>query len=334
MIDSDIRTLFEEALGDDTPAHPTPDEDVARGRRLRRRRRQFHALAGLVATASIALAFALIPGPGFSGDDAEIAADGEQPLTTEVAPTLLLDDPEWAVWNADLSGDGGRIQYKRGIESVYISWYEFDDPATTGLGNYRSQGLPEIPTTVLGHDAAIFEPDDGFYDLVWQENGVEVSVSGSFDSIEEFQDLVERVYEADEQTWLSFMDDATRTFDNAEAIAEIAANVPVTETFQSRVAGRLDFIDPADEQLLTQEVLHWAACGWVRKRLDGYENQDPSYADDHLAQVLDYADAHNAVTEEPVWDYAEAIVAGEDTVNGRPLYDLFYASKALRCGGW
>lgn len=328
MIDTELRTLFNELLQDETPPMPTIDEDLARGWRLRNRRRRRIAAAGIASAAAITLAAAVLPGSVMQGADVSLGPSTSTMTDADTNPFFLLDDPAWTMMRADLS-DVKTAWYKRGSDRATIAWYHVEDPATSALAQNRRAGLAEIATTVLGSDASIFARDDGF-ELVWRDGTIELSVNAVIGSLDEMHGLAESLRQVDAETFLATGDDELH--DNSAAIEEIASNVPVPDNFASLVEDRLNRFDPADEQGLTEGVMHWVACGWIREWVDAERSNDRNQIRTELSAVVDWAAEHDAITDATVWTSAQTIIDGETTVEGRTRTESVL--DGVSCGGW
>lgn len=330
MIDTELRALFDEVLQDEPLKTPTVHDDVARGRRLQHRRRRRIATAALGAAIVTAVTATDLPGTLMRSADIPLGPSTETVTQIDANPFFLINDPAWTIMRADLS-DVKTAWYKRGSDRATISWYDVEDPTTSSLVQNREAALTEIPTTVLGRDGSIFILADGF-ELIWWDGATEISVTAQVSSLDEFQAVIETVHEVDAETWIGATERSARDYDNAAAIAEIASNVPVPDNFPSLAEGRLDRIDPDDEQGLTEGALHWVACAWVREWVDAERPSDRIDIRDQLSQVVDWAAEHNAITDATVWTSAQTIIDGETTVEGHTRTESIL--DGVSCGGW
>lgn len=151
---------------------------------------------------------------------------------------------------------------------------------------------------------------------------------------DDFTEVIDSLQEVDSASWRRTTDDyAPDHYDNTAIVASLAAELPVPDTFGGDIgADRLSSVDPSDEAAMKVGVAHWAACHWVRNWVYGQSDDEPADVVDELTTVVTWAETHDAITEESVWDYVDAIIAGEDTINGNSM--ARHAADYLRCGGW
>jgi hypothetical protein len=330
VIDTELRALFDEVLQNEPLKTPTVDDDVARGRRLQHRRRRRIATAALGAAIVTAVTATALPGTLMRSADAPLGPSTETVTQIDANPFFLINDPAWTIMRAEID-DVKAAWYKRGSDRATISWYDVEDQTSSSLVQNREAALTEVSTTVLGRDGSIFILADGF-ELIWWDGATEISVRAQVGSLDEFQAVIDTVREVDAETWLSATERYAHDYDNVAAIAEIASNVPVPDSFPSLAEGRLDRIDPDDEQGLTEGTLHWVACAWVREWVDAERSSDRIDIRDQLSQVVDWAAEHDVRMDKTVWTSAQAITDGKWTVEGRSIAD--HAPEELRCGGW
>ena len=294
--------------------------DVEPPRRGRSRRRII-ALAGVAAVAASAV---VIVQPG--GDDSPAWA-AEVLAVAEVAPLLLVDNPEWEITSAnEFSVEYGALTFSDGDSELTLSWLPESSYASLLSDRQQSSDLEE-EVVVAGHPAILMgKSDKDTFTAVWQQHGYAVEARGrDFSDRADYDEALSLIHEVDVDTWLSAMPEDVISPENGdEIVAEMITDVPIPDSVDPATLGGGDVV--VDRYGLGAHVTSTVVCAWIDQWITATDAGDDASADEaatamagsHEWAVLEEMNADGDYPE-MVWQFADAIANGGTLTDGTHL---------------